>query len=306
MSQTPILEPATGPTTTRRINFSDGNRALHLQALFAWLPDDLRDAPGIDWTQLPSRLIGYLVNSVGQSPWTSSLALAAGVGRAAMNDKSLTKSIGEIHLLLRGVQNLCGIEQVSGLTKRVWESYVTQKELTPVDYLYFKAYAAFTECHLRDHVERLSATERTRITPYVLPRLPQGFRKQHLSASEQFEGEKRRRKEKSDVLAPLHTLLVALVRFRKQSAWRLLSAYHEARDRAKRGEIELPLPFSYEEELVTVGSDARTVAEVQLEKRPVTLRFLLWDRRTWVLKHPNDYQYDIKRKATLRRLSETS
>jgi hypothetical protein len=46
--------------------------------------------------------------------------------------------------------------------------------------------------------------------------------------------------------------------------------------------------------LVTVNSDAQTVAEVHLEKRPVTLRFLLWDRRTWVKKHPNDYGDTLK------------
>jgi hypothetical protein len=300
MSQTQAIELASGPTIKQRINFSDGNRALHQQALFAWLPDNLRDAALIDWTQLPSHLIGYFVNTVGDSPWACSLALAAGVGRAAMNDRSLTKSIEELHLLLRSVQNLYGIEQVTGLTKSVWESYITQKELVPVDYLYFKSYAAFTESHLRDHVERLSAAERTKIAPYVLPRLPRGFRRQYLSASKKFEGEKRRRKAKSDVLAPLHTLLISLVRFRKQSAGRLLSAYREARALTKKEDLELPLLFSYEEELVTVNSDARTVAEVRLEKRSVTLRFLLWDRRTWVLKHPNDYQYDTRRRAALK------
>ncbi len=29
------------------------------------------------------------------------------------------------------------------------------------------------------------------------------------------------------------------------------------------------------------------------------MRFLLWDRRSWVKKHPNDYQYALKRRATL-------
>jgi uncharacterized membrane protein HdeD (DUF308 family) len=42
--------------------------------------------------------------------------------------------------------------------------------------------------------------------------------KQHFPDSTTREGEKQRRKRKSDVLAPLHSLLVALIRFRKQSA----------------------------------------------------------------------------------------
>jgi hypothetical protein len=109
------------------------------------------------------------------------------------------------------------------------------------------------------------------------------------------EGEKQRRKGKSDVLAPLHSLLVALVRFRKQSAGRLLSAYREALSHAKIGAVEFPLPFSYEEELVSVNRDARTVAEIQLEKQPVTLHFLLWDRRSWIKHHPNEYQSAVRR-----------
>ena len=299
MSQTPVQETAAGPTSIRRINFHDGNRALHVQALLTWLPDDLRDVPCIDWTQLPSTVICYLINTVGGSPWASSLALAAAVGREAMNEPSLLKCITCLNLLLRGIQSLCGSEHVAELTKRVWESYVSQKERTPVDDTHFKVYSAFTESHFPDHLGQFTPQEYARLDPYVLPRLPRGFMNQHFPNSAKLEGEKQRRKGKSDVLAPLHTLLVALVRFRQQSAGRFLSAYHDALDYAKREDIELPLPFSYEEELVTINRDARTVAEVQLEKRPVTLRFLLWDRRTWVKKHPNDYHSSsIKRRAT--------
>ncbi len=299
MSQTQAREAAIRPTSTRRINFSDGNRALHVQALFTWLPEDLHDAPGIDWTQLPSAVIGYLVNTVGESPWASSLALAAAVGRGAMREYILRHALGRLNTLLSDVQHLCGVDQVAELTKSVWEFYVSQKELTPGDYHNVKTYSTLTESHLPDYLEPLNPQERVRLAPYVLPRLPRGFCKQHFPNSTKVEGEKQRRKGKSDVLAPLHSLLVALVRFRKQSTQRLLSAYHEALSRAKAGDIALPLPFSYEEELVTVNRDARTVAEVQLEKRPVTLRFLLWNRQSWVLKHPKDYGDTVKRNAEL-------
>jgi hypothetical protein len=171
---------------------------------------------------------------------------------------------------------------------------VSQKALTPGDYNNFQAYSTFTETHLPDHLERLTPQERASLTPYALPRLPRGFCKQYVPRSTNTEGEKQRRKGKSDVLAPLHSLLVALIRFRQQSAKRLLSAYHEALEQAKKGGIELPLSFSYEEELVTVNHDARTVAEVRLEKRPVVLRFLLWDRQSWVEKHPDEYADTIK------------
>ncbi len=244
MSQARVQESVARPTTTRWINFSDGNRALHLQALFTWLPDDLCDVPCIDWTHLPSAVIGYLVNTVGESPWASSLVLAALVGRGAMNELALLKSISCLNRLLRNVQKFCCIQRVSELTKRIWESYVSQKELTPGDDRCFRIYTAFTESHFPDYLGQLTSQERTTFEPYLLPRLPRGFCKQHFPRLATDEGEKQRRKGKSDVLAPLHSLLVALVRFRKQSAQRLLSAYHEALSHAKTGAVEFPFPFS--------------------------------------------------------------
>ncbi len=299
MSQTHAPESAPELSSTPRINFSDGNRGLHVQALFVWLPEDLHDAPGIDWTQLPSGVIGYLVNTVGKSPFAASLALAAGVGKGAMQKRSLLKSIMKLNALLRSIHSFCGSEYVSELTKSVWESYVTQKARTPGDHAIFTAYATFTESHLPDYLGQLTPQEHARLAPYVLPRLPRGFRKQYFPNSVKLEGEKQRRKGKSDVLAPLHTLLVALVQFRKQSMQRLHSAYQEALSHARKDHIELPLPFSYEDELVTINRDARTVAAVQLEKHSVTLHFRLWNRRTWVLKHPNDYWYYATHRAEL-------
>ena len=98
------------------------------------------------------------------------------------------------------------------------------------------------------------------------------------------------------MLAPLHHLLVALVRLRKQAVERMHHAYQEARSQVASDEALLPLAFAYQEELVTVNRDARTVSELRLEKRQATLSFLLWDRRSWVLSHPNDYFfYDDQR-----------
>src|SRR5947199_9447308 len=113
MSQTQAPEAAPESISTRRINFSDGNRALHVQALLAWLPEELHDAPGIDWTQLPSGVIGYLVNTVGKSPFAASLAIAASVGKGAMKGQTLLQGIRSLNRLLRGIQCRCGSKHVT-------------------------------------------------------------------------------------------------------------------------------------------------------------------------------------------------
>ncbi len=164
-----------------------------------------------------------------------------------------------------GLFHFESLEHVSELTKSVWESYVAQKELTPGDHTAITTYAAFTESHLPDYLGQLTPQEHARLVPYVLPRLPRGFRKQYFPNSAKLEGEKQRRKGKSDVFAPLHTLLVALVQFRKQSMQRLHTAYQEALTHARKGDSELPLPFSYEDELVTIMHFNNLTRSIQKE-----------------------------------------
>jgi hypothetical protein len=91
-----------------------------------------------------------------------------------------------------------------------------------------------------------------------------------------------RRRQRSDVLVPLYHVLVALIQLRKQAAERMVLAFREACHRALAGE-ELPLRFSYEEHLPTVNRTAQTVADVRIDGRPVTMRFLLWNRSSWTL-----------------------
>ncbi|BCL83922.1 hypothetical protein ccbrp13_63870 [Ktedonobacteria bacterium brp13] len=289
MNQTQTQKQASHPTA-RRVNFSDDNRALHLQMFFQWLPEEFHEIPPIDWTQLPSRVMGTLVNAVGKSPFAGALAIAAVAGLGSTKEAALRRQLAEINSLLNDVRASCGVHCVAELTSDVWRRFIIEKEHAPKDYYHFVAYGALTEAHLPDYLEELNPHQYARIEPHVLPRLPRKFRQQYLPTAAHREREKRQRKGKSDILAPLHTLLVALVQLRKQSTQRLWAAYHEALAQAQASDVELPLSFSYEDELVMVNREAQTVADIRLTKRSVTLRFMLWDPQSWVKKHPEDYQ----------------
>lgn len=288
MSQISIQERDSAPPR-RRLNFSDDNRDLHLQAFFNWLPTEFHEMPLIDWTQLPSRTIGYFVNTVGDSPFAVPLAIAAFAGVEPQKPRNLLQRLSAIYNILSGIQAHCGVQDIAGLTSNVWETFVTGKNLAPKDYAYFRMYAVCTGEHIPAYLEKLNPRQYAHVKPYVLPRLPRKFLQKYLPTTASREGEKQRRKEKSDVLVPLHTLLIALVRFRKQSIQRLWSAYYEALTQAQIPSRDLPLFFSYEDELVTINHDAQTIADVRLEKRPVTLRFRLWDLRSWVKEHSKSY-----------------
>src|SRR6266536_662272 len=62
-------------------HFTYWDREDQLKAFFAWLPQELHDAPGIDWTKLASRIMGYLIKTIGNRPDAAVLAVVA----ASMN-----------------------------------------------------------------------------------------------------------------------------------------------------------------------------------------------------------------------------
>lgn len=297
MSQTTAQKQASAPESVRRINFSDDNRDLHIQAFFNWLPQEFHETPHVDWTRLPSKVMGTLVNAVRDSPFAIALALAAFAGYGPMNERAMRACLQEVNGLLRDVQAHCGVQSADGLTSHTWTTYAAMKEFTPKDYGYFRRYATFAETHLPEYLEKLTPQQYAKVEPHILPRFPRRFRQQYLPSAVHREGEKQRRKAKTDLIAPLHTLLVALVRLRKQQMQRLLAAYHEVLIQAQTSGEELPLDFSYEDELITVNREAQTVSDIHLEKQSVTLHFRLWDRQSWVKVHPNDYSRTTKRLA---------
>ncbi len=233
--------------------------------------------------------MAYLVNTVGSSPFAPCMALVAAADLGPGEEYTRFTHIQRLYMLLQYVQSVCDIQSPSELTKDVWKCIVATHGATQHLHSLFKAYRTLTDNALLSYVEPLLPQQRARVKDALLPPLPYRFVQQHFSDATLRDEQQQRRKDKSDIVAPLHTLLVALVRFRKQAAWRLFQAFQLAKEQVQKGEAQLPLLFSYEEELVTVNQEATTVAEVRLEKRAVTMHFRLWDFRQWVIDHADDY-----------------
>src|SRR2546428_11355357 len=92
---------------TQRLIFRDGNHALHVQALYAWLHPDLHDVPGIDWTKMPSRVIGALINGVGHSSHAPHIALATASALGAIGASSLHTYALDLKNLLSSLHTHC-------------------------------------------------------------------------------------------------------------------------------------------------------------------------------------------------------
>jgi hypothetical protein len=98
-----------------------------------------------------------------------------------------------------------------------------------------------------------------------------------------------KRKAHSDIMVPLYPILRQIVRFRKQLAERTLLAIREARRKVEVGEAALPFHFQHTDTLPMINRDARTISEVNIYGREITMHFILWDKRTWVDAHQDRY-----------------
>lgn len=288
------------PTEKSRVNFSDGDREAHLCAFYQWLPTELHDAPGIAWAHASSRILGYCVRTVGESPDKGYVALAIGAAIGSLGQASLHQYLSRFYQLLCMLRTVCGIEQLSELrNKEVWEDFAQRTAVTLHRYHLLRAYAALGEKHVRFYLEHLAANDRDRLSLYTLPPLPPRFMERHGAEHLLVGQSQQRRRERSDILVPLYHVLVALIQLRKQAAQRMVLAYRGACKRAGAGE-PLPLPFSYEEHLPIVNRTAQTVADVRIEGRAVSMTFRLWDRRSWTLAHRECFSTTTVRDAELR------
>ena len=93
-----------------RLNFSDGNREAHLQAFFAWLPEVLHQAPGINWSAISSKIIGYCILTIAESPDKMCIALAMGTAIGAVDQSTLHSYTYRINVLLRLLRSRCGLQ----------------------------------------------------------------------------------------------------------------------------------------------------------------------------------------------------
>lgn len=222
-----------------RYAFSNpAERAKHVRLFFAWLSPVLRDAPGIEWDQLPSQVMGHLVHTVGDQPDAVPIALAIGCTIPAMKRQALLHVSSTLLSLLRRLRANYGMNQFSHLADReLWTRFVSGRQLSPGEVRALTVYATIAFTHERIYLESLDERRRLLLEPYALPPLPARFLERYAQRRASAEATIARRKEQSDVLVPLFPLLIELAQFRKQAAERLYKAFCLYRDQAEACEI---------------------------------------------------------------------
>ena len=275
-----------------RLNYSNvQEREAHIRAFFAWLPQILNAAPGIQWERLPSQVIGYLIRTVADNPDAISITLAVGSAMDAMKPKSLYGSCRSVTNLLKRLRSHYGMTTLAELAERsTWDQFVAGRMISPGELIQLKRYDTLAALHVLSFFEGLTARQQVLWKSYLLPKLPRGFLDKQAQQKAILAASQSRRKEQADVVLPLFPLLVELAQLRKQAAERLIKEFRKQRDRAMAGEIELPYQFEYVDRQFSVSEQAASLAEVRLIEREVKLSFTLWSRTSWFKAHLDQYR----------------
>lgn len=271
-------------------NFIRWDREKQLQSFFAWLPQELSDAPGINWTELAPEVMGYCVRTIGQSPDAAVLAVAAASMQRAIGGTSQAIMLKRVHALLRRLRATTSMQCLADLKQeQLWFAWAEQQDKTEATRGLLAYYTSIATGHFPRYLRRLSEAEAQRMLQYALPPSPKDLMKHYFPHQRLKEAQQAKRKATTDVLVPLYPVLRQLVRFRKQLAERMLLAFREARHRVEAGEASLPYHFQHTDVIPEVNRNARSVSEVRIQGREATLKFVLWDKRTWVEYHHDRY-----------------
>src|SRR5260370_708737 len=262
-------------------HFVHWDREDQRRAFLNWLPVELHDAPGIDWTAISPEIMGYLVKTIGNSPNAAAMAVAAASIRGAIDQSSQYTCIKHIGQLLRSLQTTTSFQCLADLKQeQVWFDWAAKQEKREAARQRLTSYGAIATGHFLRYLRRLTLPEQQRMRAYALPPPPADLSKSCFPYKQTTAPGKQARKAATDILVPLYPVLRQMVRLRKQLAERTLLAVREARRRVEAGEVALPYHFQHTALLPERGPDAKTLAEVRLEGREVTSKKVLWDKNT--------------------------
>ena len=272
--------------------FVTWEREDQLRVFLEWLPKELHNAPGIDWASLDPPVMGYCVRSVARNSDAPHLAVAAAAMSGAVTRSTLIHQLSALNTLFQTLRHLCNMEQVSDLKhERIWNDLATKTTVTYRRKMRLKAYMTISTGHIPSYLQQLDSQERLHIKSYALPLMPPRFVRQYGGEVSLAATSQAKRKAQSDILVPLYPVLRQLVRLRKQLMERTLHTIRQAQRQVEMGEAELPFHFQHTDTLPEVNRDAKTISEVEIRGREVTMHFVLWNKRTWALQHADRFKF---------------
>src|SRR5438045_2609031 len=127
-----VVQKNEANSPSKRLNFSDPTqRDAHIQTFLTWLPAAFHDAPGLEWSHLPSRVMGYLIACATDNPDVLPIVLAVGCAMNSMKSTTLLTYCGRLTRLLRQLRTKANMKNVAELgTHHIWDRFVAGRTLS--------------------------------------------------------------------------------------------------------------------------------------------------------------------------------
>ncbi len=250
----------------------------------------LLTAPKIDWDQVERRFMNYIIVKTAGRPWCNHLALFLGVATcyAKLDRQSIKSRLHSMHCrfdhLFTSYQlaDFSEWDPAEHLTRYMNDPQETDSLETRCEFM--RSYTAVARA-LQVYLQALPAEMRAPYHQWALPALPTGLRAQIAHEQDVRDLQAQRRKADSDAVSPFFAHMRGEAHFRWNALARLKQHCHEVMALVEAGKATLPISFAYE--------------EPRYQQR---LHFLLWDRPSFVLAHPESYTYQSLSKARNKRL----
>jgi hypothetical protein len=320
--------PANPGGSKKRLSYRNPlQREAHIAEFLTWLPNELKAAPRIVWEKLPSLVMGTLIYTTSKEPDVIPITLAAGCMADSVGQRTLMHCVYDLTRLLHNMRIQMGLENIQQLNSRsLWEAFLKQsttinangsRELLPGTSHHIRTYQTVSTYHLPRYVEERLTSHDFEVwqqcldmmnpsspvcwKDFVLPAMPFRFSAQAGIRKAQNARERAARKEQTEVLTPLHPLLVQLAILRKQALQRLVNDYQVIEARLATGDIPVPYTFVHHARIPEVNQEARTVSAVEITYREVDLQLTVWDRLSWVKAHLEAYPRSKTRRYHIQR-----
>jgi hypothetical protein len=234
--------------------------------------------PHGQWPAVHERIVAYLLRNVVGAPWANHLALIAAVLSARRRDVQTVEVIVQtLHARLSLLFQAFGLKHVEEWNADLHAPAYLKAEVLPEESQYmrmsfFRRYTTATK-HVWNWLDALPIEMQQAYQPFVLP-MVNPLHVEGLVKWEELEQQQHQtRKAETEAVVPQFAALRAEAHFRYNRLVRLRQAYRAALQEYRKEPHPLPYLFSYEE-----GEPAHE-----------RLHFRLWDRRSFVLAHAEQY-----------------
>ncbi len=232
--------------------------------------DDQGTWPSVDW-----RNVRYLQRAVIGNPWANQLALVAAVMSARRYDaRSVRLVMCRLHARFTLVFKELALHQMNEWNaEQFFPSYLkgevlAQDSASTRERFWIDYSTASKQVWL--WLQRLPELEQEHYRSFALPLVPRLAVYGLLHFKESQQRQQHARKQETDAIVPHFAAMRAQAHLRYNCLVRLRQAYQEAVAQAQHEERTFPIEFSYEE-----GSER--------------WHFRLWDRRSFVFAHAEQY-----------------